>query len=211
MKKLLLYNAKVYIGKNQFEEAVYVENEVIKRVGKNEDLLSFCDNSVEKLDLEGRVVLPGLNDSHMHFLNIGYNAYQLDLGETKSIDDAIELCRKYIEEHNIPEGRWVQCYGWNDDNWTEKRNMTRYDLDKVSDKHPIMSVRICGHVTTVNSYVLLLLRIIISTVAVESTGFWKCFLQYNDAVIDKSLNCYLFYLESLNPKHCSCDGKINND
>ena len=154
MKKLLLYNAKIYIGKNQFEEAVYVEDEIIKKVGKSEALLSLCDDSVEQLDLEGRVVLPGLNDSHMHFLNIGYNAYQLYLGETKSIDEALELCKKYIEEHNIPEGRWVQCYGWNDDNWTDKRNMTRYDLDKVSEKHPIMAVRICGHVTSVNSYAL---------------------------------------------------------
>lgn len=68
MKKLF-YNGKVYVNRDEFQEAIYLEGEFIKEVGKIEDLVKKYDQAdVEKVDLEGRTVIPGLNDSHLHFM-----------------------------------------------------------------------------------------------------------------------------------------------
>lgn len=49
MKKLF-YNGKVYVNRDEFQEAIYTENEFIKEVGKSEDLLEkYSDSAIEKL------------------------------------------------------------------------------------------------------------------------------------------------------------------
>ena len=157
--KVILYNGKIRVSDNRFEEAILIEDGLIKKLGKNQDILKERDENTQEYDLGGRLALPGFNDSHMHFLNVGYNFSQIDLGETKSIDEAIELCREYIQKNKIQKGRWIQCYGWNDDNWKDKRHLCRYDLDKISTEHPILASRVCTHVASVNSKALEVLGI----------------------------------------------------
>lgn len=155
--KTILYNGKIRVSDGSFKEAVLIEDKLIKKVGYNDEILKEQDKTTELIDLGGRLALPGFNDSHMHFLYVGYNFSKVDLGKTKSIDEAIALCREYIEKNDIEKGRWVQCFGWNDDNWTEKRHLCRYDLDKISTEHPIIASRVCTHVIAVNSKALELL------------------------------------------------------
>lgn len=126
--KVILYNGKIRVSDNRFEEAILIEDGLIKKLGKNQDILKERDENTQEYDLGGRLALPGFNDSHMHFLNVGYNFSQIDLGKTKSIDEVIDLCREYIQKNEIQKGRWIQCYGWNDDNWKDKRHLCRYDL-----------------------------------------------------------------------------------
>lgn len=154
MKGLLLTGGKVYTGKGGFEQAVYIEDGVIKKVGSDSEVTAFAPDDAEKVDLGGRLALPGFNDSHMHLLNVGYNMSQLDLSGTKNIDEAVGAIKSYIADKQIPEGSWVMCYGWNDDNWEDKRHIDRYDLDRASEKHPVIALRICCHVASLNSAAL---------------------------------------------------------
>ena len=154
MKGLLLTGGKVYTGKGGFEQAVYIEEGVIKKVGSDSEVAAFAPDDAEKIDLGGRLAVPGFNDSHMHLLNVGYNMSQLDLSGTKNIDEAIGAIKSYIDDKRIPEGSWVMCYGWNDDNWEDKRHIDRYDLDRASEKHPVIALRICCHVASLNSAAL---------------------------------------------------------
>lgn len=171
MDKLLLYNGKVYVGKDRFQEAVYIEDGVIKKVGENAEVMDFAPSDAERKDLGGRLVVPGFDDSHMHLLNVGYNMSKLDLSGTKSIGEAIEAIKKYIAERNIPDGGWVFCHGWNEDNWTDRRHVDRNDLDMASDRHPIVATRVCYHIASLNSEALNRLGIGKGTPQPESGAF----------------------------------------
>jgi len=86
--------------------------------------------------LNGRILLPGFNDSHMHFLNYGFYKTIVDLEKCKSKAEAMETIRAYIQKKNLPAGEWVEVIGWNNDNWSDSKKLTAEDLDQVSEEHP---------------------------------------------------------------------------
>ena len=155
--KTIIYNGRINSKNGLFDGAILIEDGIISKMCSDSEILASKDENTEIIDLGGRLVLPGFNDSHMHFLNIGYYYSQLDLGETGSIREAVEKGKGFIEEHQTAPGQWVLCYGWNDENWEEKRFITRSDLDEISSEHPVAAVRVCTHVLTVNSKALQLL------------------------------------------------------
>ena len=70
MSRMVLVNGKIYVDRGVFAEAVYAENDRIRAVGKNQEILETAGEA-EIIDLQGKTVIPGLNDSHMHLLNVG--------------------------------------------------------------------------------------------------------------------------------------------
>lgn len=158
----ILKNGKVYVEKNNFQEAILIENGIIKQVGTNKEILN--NNADNIIDLQGKTVLPGLNDSHMHLLGVGAFMSSCNLTSAKSIDDVIEIGRKFINQNDgltFLKGR-----GWNQDYFTtgEKRLLTRVDLDKISTEIPIVFSRVCGHVAVGNTKALEVLGIDENTV-----------------------------------------------
>ncbi len=157
--KIALYNAKVYVEREKFVEAVLVEDRKIKAIGTNEEILATTDID-EKIDCEGKTVIPGLNDSHMHIFNFGERMCQVKIGDCESIDEMIDRCKKYVEENpdRVKHGLYAQ--GWNQDYFTDSdRIPTRFDLDKISTEIPVVLERICGHILTTNTKTIELLGI----------------------------------------------------
>ncbi|MCF6465008.1 amidohydrolase [Clostridium sp. Cult2] len=150
--RTILKNGKIYVEKNNFQEAIYIENGMIKQVGTNEDILkNYSDNII---DLQGKTVLPGFNDSHMHLASIGAAMTSCNLTTAKSIAEIIQLGKNFLEEN---EGLTVLYgRGWNQDYFItgEKRLLNRLDLDKISMEIPIVFDRICGHVSVGNTKAL---------------------------------------------------------
>ena len=95
----LFYNAKVYIEREKFAEAVLVKDGIISKVGTSEELLKEADKDCKKIDCQGKTIIPGLNDSHMHLLVLGESLQTVKLTNSKSIDEIIERCRKFIKEN----------------------------------------------------------------------------------------------------------------
>lgn len=154
---LILINGTVHTmdSNNPRAEAVAVKNGKIVRVGNNEEILSLKNHNTEIIDVKGKVVTPGFNDSHMHLLSFGSSLKMVDLNGCISIEDIALRVRAFIEEKNIQEGKWVCGRGWNHDYFEgEKRFPTRNDLDKISKEHPIVLTRACGHICIVNSKAL---------------------------------------------------------
>jgi predicted amidohydrolase YtcJ len=147
--KMILKNGKIYVEKNTFCEAVLIENGVIKEIGTNEEILK--NNSDNIIDLNGKTVLPGFNDSHLHISSVGDAISSCDLTSARSIDDIIEIGRKYIKEK--PGLTALYGRGWNQDYFIsgEKRLINRFDLDKISTEIPIVFDRVCIHVAVGNS------------------------------------------------------------
>lgn len=149
--KTLYFNGNIYTGEG-FTHSLLVDNGIILASG---DAAAMRASGANAVDLEGRTVLPGFNDSHMHLYGVGTNLMSVQLLGSTGVSDIIERAKKFISDNNIPEGTYVTGRGWNQDYFTsDKRLLTRYDLDKISTKHPIVFRRACGHVLVCNSLAL---------------------------------------------------------
>ena len=153
--KTAFFNGLVYTGTLPLQQAFLVEDGIFTAVGSDSEILALdCD---EKIDLQGRFVCAGFNDSHMHLLNLGQalSAAPLDR-HTYSLEDMIR-CLKQMAPGR---GGWILGRGWNQDYFTDVSRMpNRWDLDRVSTEFPVCAVRACGHALCVNSKALELLSV----------------------------------------------------
>ena len=154
MRKIY-YNGKVYTNEG-FHEAFIVNENLIEEIGSSDSLLKkgIFD---EKIDLNKQTVLPGFNDSHLHLFLYGKSLKCASLNSAKSIEDLILIGKNYLEKH--PDTDVLIGEGYNQENFTDKKMPTRYDLDQISNSIPIIYSRICGHIITVNSKVLEIAKI----------------------------------------------------
>lgn len=138
-----------------YVQAFAVEDGKFIKTGTNEEILALKTEDSAVVDLEGKTVMPGFNDAHLHILNWasyhGEDRAKIDLEGITSIEELIEKVQEYIKEKNIPEGKWVVGRGWNENNYAEKRCINYADLDRISTVHPIVLTRIDEHVVAVNS------------------------------------------------------------
>lgn len=133
-------------------QALAVKAGVILAAGSDSDILPLAKPGTQVIDLQGRLVLPGFCDSHMHLLSYGYGLEKAALGGAQSLEEMVELGRQFLAGH--PELPWVQGRGWNNDRWTDRRMPTRWDLDRISTEVPISFTRWCSHAVVVNSNAL---------------------------------------------------------
>lgn len=154
--KTIYYNGKVFTGRLPLMEAFSVENGVFASVGSSEELLCEAAPCDETVDLKGRFVCAGFNDSHMHLLNLGQTLDHAPLAEhTSSLADLISCLRGHLAAHPVKDGRWLMGRGWNQDYFTDEHRMPdKTDLDLVSKEIPIMITRTCGHCCVLNSKAL---------------------------------------------------------
>ena len=154
--RTIYHGGRVYTGSLPLAEAFVVEDGRFVFAGTNEEARNFAGQDSESVDLGGRFVCAGFNDSHMHLLNYGYALQVADLSSnTSSLAQVLDTMRAFLREKNIAPGQWVRGRGWNHDYFTdEQRFPTRLDLDTVSTEHPVCIVRTCGHTCVVNTKAL---------------------------------------------------------
>lgn len=140
-------------------EGVAVRGDRIAVVGSNSDVRRLVGERTEIIDLEGRTVLPGLIDSHLHMVNTGLTMTMIDCRSPpiRSISDIILAVKERAE--NLRPGEWIQGRGWDQAKLEEHRNPTRWDLDEATQDNPVYLTRTCGHVSVVNSKALEISRI----------------------------------------------------
>lgn len=159
MERTAYINGTIYTVNETFgmAEAFMVEEGSFAAVGTTEEIRRLIGESSEPWqirDLEGKTVLPGFNDSHIHLLNYAYSLTKIDLNNLSSIEEMIAAGRRFIEEKKIPEGEWVLGRGWNQVFLKAKRPPKREELDRISENHPICLTRVCEHMVVVNTQAL---------------------------------------------------------
>lgn len=123
--------------------------------------------TAQQIDLEGKLTLPGFNDSHLHFIHFAKGLMSVDLSGTQSIGE-IQARMKQGLENGLAQGNaWLEGEGWNQDYFTqgEKRFPNRADLDAVCPDKPMMIMRACFHIGVLNSAALKALNITKETVS----------------------------------------------
>jgi predicted amidohydrolase YtcJ len=102
-----------------------------------------------RLDGRGRVLIPGLIDAHGHVMNLGFQAMQLDLSDTRSLEEAQARIAAWAAAN--PSPRWIVGRGWNQERWGLGRFPTAADIDAVVADRPVWLVRVDGHAGWANS------------------------------------------------------------
>lgn len=147
----------------QKADAFIVKGNKFEYVGNQKEayeLLKEMGDNYEEIDLDEKLVLPGLNDSHMHFIHFAKALLSVKLVGTKSIDEIKTRLKAKVDSRDKEDTSWLEGEGWNHDYFEdEKRFPNKFDLDKVSKDIPMLVMRTCFHIGVLNTPALELLNI----------------------------------------------------
>jgi len=152
---LILFNGKVLTvdPENSVAQAVAVKGNRILMVGGDEEVRGTAGDKTKVIDLDGKTVLPGLMDIHLHMMGGGLSSLREFRIPSTSIEDVKEVIREKAAE--TPEGEWL--IGGNvrfaHVKFAEKRFPTKHDLDEAAPDH-LVFIHLGPHIKVVNSRVL---------------------------------------------------------
>jgi predicted amidohydrolase YtcJ len=134
---LILHNAKVVTVDRQFRvvEALAIEGEKITAVGSNEALLKLKGPKTKTIDLGGKVVLPGLIDSHTHPTGAAMHEFDHPIPDVETIADVLAYIKSRAK--GLPEGEWIVVSQMFITRLKEQRYPTRQELDEAAPKNPV--------------------------------------------------------------------------
>lgn len=154
MPNLILYNGKLHTQDVSFPQttAVAIRDQRFLAVGNDPEVRALARRHTRQVDLSGRLVLPGLTDSHFHYYDWALSRRWLNLTDTASLLDLLE--RVAHAASKMPLGRWILGRGWNETHWSVPQMPTRADLDRVAPVHPVILWRSDMHLAVANSLAL---------------------------------------------------------
>jgi predicted amidohydrolase YtcJ len=151
---LIILNAKVWtVDKTHpTAQAVAVLGDRIVAVGSNGDVEAWHGVRTRTIDASGKLLLPGFNDSHVHFVDGGLSLDSVQLNDATS---AAEFARRIAEQvKKTPKGEWVTSGDWDETKWTPAAMPSKELIDPVSPDTPVFVSRYDGHMALANSVTL---------------------------------------------------------
>ncbi|MFM7515648.1 MAG: amidohydrolase [Pirellula sp.] len=133
----IYYNGKVvtFDQQSQIAQAFAVSGETIVAVGDEPLVRSFAQKDTVFIDLQGKMVLPGLIDSHVHAPDASMFEWDHAIPEMETIQDVLSYIRSRSEV--LESGKWIFVSQVFVTRLTDQRFPTRYELDQVAPKHPV--------------------------------------------------------------------------
>ena len=149
------------LGSGKRAEALAVRGDQILAVGTRDEIMKLKGPETKIVDLDGRFVMPGFNDAHMHLASAGLEKLNVNLVGAKTLDEFRERLRAKCEA--AEPGEWVVGEGWDETRWPVQILPSRWDLDEVSGDHPVYLERVDGHIGVASTRALQLASIIIAS------------------------------------------------
>ncbi|MDF2849655.1 MAG: amidohydrolase [Sphingobacterium multivorum] len=136
---LILYNGKItHFGQNQEAvTAVAIQDGKFVAIGSDSDVLKLASTQTKLIDLGGRRVVPGINDSHIHLIRGGLN-YNLELrwDGVPSLADALRMLKEQVDR--TPHPQWVRVVGgWSEFQFAERRMPTLAEINAIAPDTPV--------------------------------------------------------------------------
>jgi hypothetical protein len=190
---LILLHGKIWTGEPaskagvkpapvKFAEAVAIANGRILGVGSDAEIQAYGGPNTRVVDLKGRLAVPGMIDSHAHFIVGGFQLLSVDLKDARSEEEFTR--RIAAKAKTLAPGRWLMGGEWDEQAWASAKLPTRQMIDAVTGNHPAFLSRYDGHAVLANSLALKLAGvtratpdpvggIIVRDAAGEPTGVFK--------------------------------------
>jgi predicted amidohydrolase YtcJ len=151
---LIIVSAKIWtVDKaNPNAQAMAVLGDRVVSVGSNADVEAWRGSNTRVIDAQGKLLLPGFNDSHVHFIDGGMQLDAVQLNDATSPEEF----KRRIAEHckKIMVGEWMLGGDWDETKWTPPQLPTRSLIDSVTGDKPVFLSRYDGHMALANSTAL---------------------------------------------------------
>src|SRR5207253_8460368 len=133
-------------------QAVAILRDRILAVGTDAEVSAWRGPKTQMLDARGKLLLPGFNDAHVHFVSGGS---QLDSVQLNDATSAQEFVRRIGERAKAtPKGEWILGGDWDETKWNPARLPTKELIDSVTPDNPVFVNRYDGHMALANSVAL---------------------------------------------------------
>lgn len=151
---LVLQNGNIVTQdkENPTVQAMAVFKDRILATGDSATIKALAQEDTCVIDLQGRTVIPGLADGHVHSKALRYGLDAADLVPARNIADIVAAIAEKTEQ--VPEGTLIRTTAdWHESQLEELRLPTRWDIDPVSPNHPVVLIR-GGHTYILNTKAL---------------------------------------------------------
>jgi predicted amidohydrolase YtcJ len=151
---LIITNAKVWTVDKAIPaaQAVAILGDRIIAVGSNADISVLRSPSTIEIDAGGKLLLPGFNDAHVHFVSGGMQLDSVQLNDAVSADEFVQRIGERAEK--MPKGEWIQGGDWDETKWSPPALPTKQLIDPVTPNNPVFISRYDGHSALANSAAL---------------------------------------------------------
>ncbi len=135
---MIVTNAKIAVmdDKRSIAQAIAIKDGKVLRTGSDKDILRLRDGDTQVINADGKTVIPGLNDSHLHVTRGGrfYNS-ELRWDGVTSLKEALRMLKEQADR--TPEGQWVRVIGgWSPYQFEEKRMPTIEEINEATGDTP---------------------------------------------------------------------------
>ena len=153
------HNANIYTldPEQPRAEVMLVEDGLITAIGSKaavrEAMRTQGVRVIDKVDMYGLTIIPGLIDAHGHMIGLGsLGLGMLDLRSADSYDEVINIIRD--QASHLPAGTWIVGRGWDNEAWTDTRLPHHAKLSKAVPDHPVWITRVDGHAGLANAHAM---------------------------------------------------------
>jgi predicted amidohydrolase YtcJ len=150
----VVVNARIYTvnPRQPWAEALAIRGDKIIAVGRLREIATLRGPSTHVIDAQGRLVLPGFTDCHIHFLDGSLSLLQVNLDEAKTVDEIQRKVKMYAEAH--PDLAWILGRGWNYAVFNPSGLPDKRYLDEIVPDRPVYLESFDGHTWWANSKAL---------------------------------------------------------
>lgn len=151
---LILFNGKIFTvdEANPWAEACAIKDGTFLAVGHSDSMDSYAGKNTEKINLKGRLVLPGFNDAHVHFSDGGFYLLGIELRDARDEQDFAQKVKHYVG--TINKGEWITGGNWDHEAWPSQKHPTKELIDSITKDNPVFVQRLDGHIALANSLAL---------------------------------------------------------
>jgi predicted amidohydrolase YtcJ len=145
--------------------SIAILNGWIVAVGSDMDTKPYIGSRTRVIDAGGKLLIPGFNDAHVHFMETGQQLSSVDLRDARTPAEFVQRIKDFAAK--TPKGRWILGGKWDHENWTPNDLPTAAMIDAVTPDHPVFIDRLDGHMALANSLAMKLAGVSRDTKDVE--------------------------------------------
>lgn len=150
MRRLFYNGTIITLDGGGIADSFLVEGDGIRKAGRAEDLVRnyrIDGSNCDIVDLNGRTVLPGLIDSHGHFLGVAMSRLSADISDCLDNRGVLDRIGRFIDDRDVRPGEWVKAEGYN----ASGVRLTRGELDKYFPEYKVAVVYSSRHSGILNT------------------------------------------------------------
>ncbi len=148
---LIVTNAHIYTvdANRPVVEAMAIRGGRVVATGPRRLIESLKGPNTRVVDANGRAIIPGMVDAHVHLAGLGQTLRNVDLVGTTSYQQVI--AKVVARAREVPAGTWITGHGWDQNDWADTRFPTHDALSQAVPAHPVLLERIDGHAVLANA------------------------------------------------------------